>query len=200
MIYTFARRLEKLLAAKQWSVPVVYGPEAFDRLPNCTQIVIFRDGSQDSFVANRTHGAGMRAPYVAARDISATIRVFAQATTPSATRWDHENLVDCLVDAVFCAARRWANEVADDAPRNAPITFLGGRIIPRSELPGVYDRFTGVIYDLSVTLQRAVLDLTSQGAGYSTALIPAVDTDLTCDVDPNQTILLSAPSTGCYTE
>lgn len=185
MIYAYARRLKALLGQKDWNVPVVYGPEAFERLPNCTEIVIFRDGSADAFVSNRTHSGGRSSAYVAARDISAIMRVHAQSTAPSATRWDHENLADAIVDAIFCASIRWANELAAGAPRNAPITFGAGRIVPRSELPGIYDKFTGVIYDQPITLQRAVQDLTPAGVGYTTALIPAVDTTLTDTLDPS---------------
>lgn len=197
MIYAFAAELKNLLDARGWSVPVTYGPEAFTRQPNSTLIVVMRDGATDTFGPNRVAGkanglrAARRGRYIATRNVGGQCIIFAQNTKANATRWDHEELSDDLSDAVFCAAEYWTNGLVDGQPRNAPITFGTCRFVDKKELPGQFDKFTGLVYEMPFSLQRGVYDSDKRGEGYPVSdPIAAVNTDVTGNGDPVTTLLV----------
>lgn len=176
MIHRFAAALPEQLKLRKWNLPVVYGPEAFKRVPQSTCLVLLRDGDVDAVEPSRgaaPNGYDPTTPSgraVASRQITGRVLVFAQSTAPNATRADHEELVDDLVDAVICAGYRWGGA---DRTR---IAWGSGRVVDKSQYPGVFDRFPGIIYEQSLSVSRGVVDRNALGEGYPTVTLDSVET------------------------
>jgi hypothetical protein len=154
---------------------IEYGPEAFTRCPTGNAIVMARDFSAgDRFFAptgvspqGRVNNNGR---VLARRDIGGQCWVFAKAGVPHATIADHEYLTDQVVDGLQCALYRWAAEARQ------PVEITGGGIVPPEELPGVFERFPGLVYRFTFTVARGVPDSTFDGLGATIVELDAVNT------------------------
>lgn len=181
MIYKLATKyVADHLRAKHFPFPVTYGPEAFVRECRGNQVVIMRDTQSDGFAppptaarngffdstnANRPTGR-----LLGVRTVGVVAYVFAKATVPGASRAEHEDLADQCVDAVQCALYNTGTATKQ------PVALLSGRFVPASELLGVHDKFSGVIYELRFTMQRGVTDRTFEGLGLTEVELDKVTT------------------------
>lgn len=178
MIHRFSAALSEQLKLRKWNVPVFHGPEAFARAPQSTCLVTVRDGDVDVVGPSRgaaPNGYDPGTPSgraLASREIAGRVIVYAQSTAPNATRADHEELVDDLVDAIICAGYRWG--VAD----RTRVSWGSGRVIDKAQYPGVFDRWPGIIYEQPLSVQRGVVDRDALGAGYPTVVIDRVETEV----------------------
>jgi hypothetical protein len=173
-----AGALEKLRERNFPHKRIEYGPEAFTRCPNGNAIIMSRDfGAGDKFFAptgsspqGRVNSNGR---VISRRDIGGQCWVFAKAGVPHATLADHEYLADQVVDGLQCALYRWASEARQ------PVEIAGGGVVAPQDLPGIFERFPGIVYRFTFTVARGVPDSTFDGAGATIVELDAVETGST---------------------
>jgi hypothetical protein len=199
LIYKLATKyIAEHLADKHYPFEVTYGPEAFVREGRGNRVVIMRDTQSDSFgpppssarngFPDPTRSNAMTGRLLGVRNIGVVAYVFGKATMPGATRAEHEDIVDCCVDAIQCALYNTG------AQTRMPVAILGGRFVPKAELEGVHDKFAGVIYEMRFTMQRGVTDRTYEGDGLSVVTLDKVTTSLEVNGEETDTPIIAPAS------
>jgi hypothetical protein len=170
--------LEELRARKFPIKRIEYGPEAFERCPNHTAVIMARDvaggdrfsGPTGSSPQGRVNRNGR---VLARRDVGGECWVLAKSSIPNARTADHEYVADQLVDGLQCALYRWGTS------NNQPVVIEGGGMVYGGELPGTFEAFPGVVYRFRFTVARGVADSDFDGSGLPTVELDAVGTGST---------------------
>lgn len=162
MLYEISREIDAQLQVKLAPYRVHYGPENADpdaglRLTT-PRIVIERDrqaGDRPRDGRSRTNNAKM----LAAREVGAVCRIFAQSTVDGARVEDHERIADQLADMVTCALHVVATT------RKAEWRISSAKLLTAEEVAqrGL-QVWPGAVYELRFSVDRGVYDTDWTGA------------------------------------
>ena len=171
MIYRLATHVGDALAARQYPVRVVYGPERVSHSLTASAIVIERDrDSGDTF--ENVRGAFRNAKHPAIRMVGARATVYWRAAVAGARVQDHEDECDAVVDALYCAVDSYMQ--ASARINLTPVSearYLRAEEIAAEGL----ETWAGVVYRLRWRMPRGVASTTYLGLGLPTAA-PAATT------------------------
>jgi hypothetical protein len=156
VLYDVAKIITTELEARGCPLPIVYGPESADDAALVrSRIVIERSRpSTDTVGPPRTHK--LNPPRRAERGIAGRVRIYAHSTVVGARVQDHEEVAEQAADLVIVALQIAVARLET----TAKITASG--YVPASALAIGPDAsvWPGVVYDLSVVVQRGVFDRT----------------------------------------
>ena len=154
MLHEIGVDIAARLAAKGCPIKVVDGPEPTESTAHTHErIVIEHDG--DAFSFARSQHRNPRA--AATRNIGGKITIYANSPSPGALDWEHTRRAEVLLDMVLVALR-YVSSV-----RKNGLTLKAGRFVklPDQEKS---DKQAGAVYELTFSIERAVVEKTWAGA------------------------------------
>lgn len=178
MIYSMSRDLETLLRTRQFPVSVSYGPERSERIGHNETVVVVERDREAGDSTEPPRGQERNARRVFARRLGVRVRVYARSSLDGARVSEHEHWCDQIVDAIHCSLYEWSATV------RSAVEFGSGRYLSSDDLGGV-EVFSGVVYELQLSVLRGVYDAafageSMPGTARATGEIEAVSS--TCDV------------------
>jgi hypothetical protein len=175
MLYDVAKLVATELAARGCPLRVVYGPERLQDVGLTDARIVFQRPRSASDVTGPPRSSKNNPPRRAERGIAGVIRVYAHSTVDGARVQDHEEQAETTVDLLIVAL-----QIA--AAKSVTTLSIGtGGYLPPAQL-GVdgLEAWPGVVYELPITVQRAVYDRTWAGASKSTVACTDVSIAGTC--------------------
>ena len=175
MLYEVSRLVETELQSRGCPIPVVYGPERAEDLALVRSRIVFERPRAGGDVVGPPRVSKTNPPRRAERGVQGIVRVFAHSTVAGARVQDHEEIAEQAVDLVIVSLQIAA------AKMETTFGIGGGGYLSASVL-GLDGLTTwpGVVYELTITLQRGVFDRTWVGAGKGTSEITGVAVVGTC--------------------
>ena len=151
------RRIQLALAdelrAQGCPVPVVYGPTRTSSTLVGSRVVVERDrDAGDGLQAPRKTSRNPRMRFI--RPLGARIMVFGQSTLDGADTYDHERVVDQVVDLIFVALDKIVRAVEMTAWAVTSSKLLTAE---EAELAGI-TTWPGAIYRIGLTIDRGVYE------------------------------------------
>lgn len=139
--------LRTALAAKGVPAEILYGPTQVPPAVGATRIQFLRDPSGDGQLPVR--GAHRNPRHVATRASGCLVRIFARDTTEGATRAEHEDLADRIVDQVHSEIHK----LVGAARAQWRITKQGFVDVAST------DGWAGALYEFGFQVERGVADV-----------------------------------------
>ena len=158
LIYGLTRALQSRLRGRKYPFEIRYGPERNRRRARFeTGVVMQRDRQRsESFGESNLNRMGSRISR--SRSITAEALIYAASTSPGASVQHHEDLADCLVDALVSELHRWTKE------KGVELILLTGKLLTSEEIRGTHDVWAGAVYRLQFDLIRGIERLDFDGA------------------------------------
>lgn len=183
MIPALHRALVVALRAKGVPFPCEYAPTPVPATTGATRIQVQRDiDAGDTVAPGRARIGNPR--MVGVRATAGIVRIFAKATVDHATRGDHEDLADRIVDAVHAEihkiVRGWMT-----VWRVTRAGFVTDVAVP--------DGWAGVVYELRFTVDRAVNDVSWVGDAAGEYVMAADTTVTTLDTSDSPGMATGLP-------
>lgn len=164
--------LRTALKAKGVPFECVYGPQQVPDTVGATRIEMFRD-YESGETLNASRAVHRNPRMVRTRLTPAVVRIFARSTIKGAQRHDHERLADRLADLCLVALHDIARE------QRVPMNVQRAGLVADATTDG----WAGVVYELRLTIERGVFDLTYQGAAANEASLTAASGRTDVDID-----------------
>lgn len=175
MLYEIAKVVATLLQARGCPLPVVYGPERFEDIGLTRPRIVFERPRALVDTSGPPRSSKNNPPRRAERSIVGRVRVYASSTVDGARVQDHEDQAEQAVDLVIVCLQI--------ALARAKVTgSIGtGGYIPANQLglEGL-ESWPGVVYELPITIQRAVYDRTWAGDARETTSDFSIAVSGTC--------------------
>jgi hypothetical protein len=175
MLYSVSQIVATELALRGCPLRVVYGPERFSDVGFTDARIVFERPRESGDVVGPPRSSKGNPPRRAERGIAGVVRVYAHSTVDGARVQDHEGqaeqAVDLLIVALQIAAARSVTTLSIGA---------GGYLSAQAlEVDGL-EAWPGVVYELAITVQRAVFDRTWAGDAKSTTDTYSMTVSGTC--------------------
>ena len=175
MLYDVAKIVSTELIARGCPLPVVYGPERMADVGLTNPRIVFERPRSLGDAVGPPRCSKNNPPRRAERGIAGTVRVFASSTVDGARVQDHEEQADQAVDLVIVCLQIAAARII------TTMTIGAGGYVSAAELglDGL-ETWPGVVYELPITIQRAVYDRTWAGDSKSTTDDFSISVSGTC--------------------
>jgi hypothetical protein len=175
MLYDVAKLVATSLASRGCPLPVVYGPERFADVGLTNSRIVFERPRKAVDVTKPPRSSKNNPPRRYERSISGLIRVFAHSNVDGARVQDHEDMAEQAVDLVLVSL-----EVAIAKMKTTHKIGSGGFVSAADMDLDELESWPGVVYELPITIQRAVYDRTWAGASKETTSTFGISFSGTC--------------------
>lgn len=162
MFYDLSRYVATELVTRGCPLRVVYGPERMRDVGLTDPRIVFERARRGSEPVLPPRSSKNNPPRRADREIAGVVRVFGHSTVDGARTQDHEALADQAVDLVIVALQIAAAKMI------TTVSIGAGGYVPVSDLDLELEAWPGVVYELPITIRRAVYDRTWAGASKAT--------------------------------
>jgi hypothetical protein len=163
MIYEISKEIAIELSAKLVPHPVIYGPERAPTSMASPRIVIERDrDGGDTYEAPKARTPNPKMVFV--RQVGVVLRVFGKSPVNGAAVYDHERDADLVVDRLMVALHKVVR-----ARSNQYEVKSAGLLSAAAAKQVGLEYWPGAIYEVRLTIDRAVTDVTWTGAAHATA-------------------------------
>jgi hypothetical protein len=175
MLYSVSQIVATELALRGCPLRVVYGPERLQDVGLTDSRIVFQRPRSASDVTGPPKSSKGNPPRRAERAISGVVRIYGHSTADGARVQDHEDVAEQAVDLVIVTLQVAVARLVTTA------TIGTGGYLPAAELQlAGLEAWPGVVYELPITIQRAVFDRTWAGDAKSTTDTYSMTVSGTC--------------------
>jgi hypothetical protein len=175
MLYEVSKLVETQLENRGCPLRVVYGPERYADVGLTDSRIVFERPRSAGDVTGPPKCSKNNPPRRAERTIAGTIRVFAHSTVAGARVQDHEDIAEQTVDLIIVALQVALASLIVTG------TIGSGGYLSEDELSlPELEAWPGVVYELPITIQRAVYDRTWAGSSKETTSTFGISFSGTC--------------------
>lgn len=163
MLYDVAKIVSTELIARGCPLKVIYGPERLQDVGLTDSRIVIERPRPGSDPVLPPRASKLNPPRRAEREIAGVVRVYGHSTLAGARVQDHEEIADQAVDLVIVCLQIAAARLETTMSVGAG-GYLSASDVDLEEL----ESWPGVVYELPMSIRRAVYDRTWAGEAKST--------------------------------